>query len=423
MKYYEILDLSPDATPEQIKDAYRILVQLHHPDRLQQAAPKVREYAEERLKKINEAYTVLSDPDKRARYDAAHRKAARRAEATAYYDDVVEEDWVTSTYPRQASRRARHTTPEQEAYRAWMREQKEREAEARAAEYAQRRAQEAERERREAEERAHRAAAEAFPRARAQNGEIVLTFAPGVWTTLVRVPAGEFVMGSDPARDPLALKHELPRHRVYVSEFYLGKYPVTNAQYQAFLTAARYQSSAGGQWRMPPGKENHPAVNVTWDDAVAFCKWLSGVTGHTFRLPTEAEWEKAARGPATGSGDDRLYPWGDEWDATKLNGDSGQGDTTPVGQYSPGGDSPYGLADMSGNVWEWCHDWFWHKEYERRSRAVARDPQGPASGEGCVVRGGAFDSSPRQTRCAHRNWHYPYTARKDVGFRIVAEAR
>jgi len=416
MEYYEILDVPPDATAEQIRAAYRILVQLHHPDRLQQASPGVREYAEERLKKINEAYTVLSDPARRARYDAANKKAARSAEA-AYYDVVVEEDWPAYASPRRT--RTRRTTPAQEAYGAWVREQKEREAEARAAERAQRRAQEAERERREAEERARRAAEEQYPRVRvqgAQGEEMVLTFAPGLWTTLVRVPAGEFVMGGDPAHDPNAARHEQPQHRVCLSAFYISRYPVTNAQYQAFVAATYYHSpDAAAPWRTPPGKENHPVVNVTWDDAVAFCKWLKGVTGRLFRLPTEAEWEKAARGE-----DGRRYPWGGAWEAARLNGEGGQGDTTPVGQYSPGGDSPYGLADASGNVWEWCHDWYSHRAYEHRTRAVVQDPQGPPTGEGCVVRGGAFDSSPKQTRCAHRNWYYPYNARQNVGFRIAA---
>jgi formylglycine-generating enzyme required for sulfatase activity len=156
-------------------------------------------------------------------------------------------------------------------------------------------------------------------------------------------------------------------------------------------------------------------VNVSWDDAVAFCKWLSQATGRTFRLPTEAEWEKAARGD-----DGRIYPWGNEWEVTRLNGESMHGGTTPVGQFSPAGDSPFGLADASGNVWEWCADWYADKTYERRARAMARDPKGPADGEGCVVRGGAFDSSPRHLRCAHRNWYYPFNARKNVGFRVVA---
>jgi formylglycine-generating enzyme required for sulfatase activity len=235
-----------------------------------------------------------------------------------------------------------------------------------------------------------------------------------VWTKLLRLPAGEFRLGSDPLRDPLALKHELPQHRVTLSAYFIGQYPITNAQYHAFVKATRHQSDAGA-WPAPLGKDNHPAVNVTWDDVVAFCKWLSNVTGREFRLPTEAEWERAARGD-----DGRVYAWGDEWDAARANGGGAHGDTTPVGQFSPLGDSPYALADVAGNVWEWCLDWFSHQTYGRRSRPVTPNPSGANSGEGCVLRGGAFDSSPKQLRCAHRNWQYPYKAQKNVGFRIVA---
>ncbi|HLF03376.1 MAG TPA: SUMF1/EgtB/PvdO family nonheme iron enzyme, partial [Anaerolineales bacterium] len=152
---------------------------------------------------------------------------------------------------------------------------------------------------------------------------------------LIRIPAGEFLMGSDPMKDKEARENEQPQHRLHLPEFYIGKYPITNAQYAAFKKIP-----------IPAGQENHPVVNVSWRDAIAFCQWLSQQTSKTFRLPTEAEWEKAARGV-----DGRIYPWGDEWDATRLNsGESGPKTTTPVGAYSPRGDSPYGLADVSGNV-------------------------------------------------------------------------
>jgi len=409
MKYYEILDVSPDATPEQIKAAYRILVQLHHPDRLQQSSPSVRQYAEERLKRINEAYTVLSDPAKRAKYDALYAHRTRRAAPSGY--DAPGEPWPTPA----RKRRARQRTAEQTAYESAadeiLRQAAEREAEAREAERRRRASEARERERREAEEQARRAAEERYPRARPQGNELIVNFAPSVWTTLVRVPAGEFLMGSDPALDPAALAPEQPRHRVSVSEFFIGQYPVTNAQFQTFVDTARYQLPAS----LPTGQETHPVVNVSWDDAVAFCKWLSQATSRTFRLPTEAEWEKAARGEAG-----RIYPWGNEWEVSRLNGENMHGGPTPVGQFSPAGDSPLGLADVSGNVWEWCADWYAEKAYARRAGAVAHNPRGPADGEGCVVRGGAFDSSARHVRCAHRNWYYPFNARKNVGFRVVA---
>jgi sulfatase modifying factor 1 len=244
----------------------------------------------------------------------------------------------------------------------------------------------------------------------------VLTITSPIHLELVRVRAGEFLMGSDPSKDKLARDEEQPQHRVYVSEFCIGKYPVTNLHYAAFLKAADHRTPnhwEGG--RIPSGKENHPVVYVSWDDAVAFCQWLSRETGKTFRLPTEAEWEKAARGT-----DGWIYPWGNEWDETKLNSEeAGPGDTTPVGQYSPGGDSPYGCADMSGNVWEWCADWFDKEEYQHRAKSTVRDPQGPKEGAFRVLRGGAFYLSRRDVRCAYRNGDSPNPRDRTHGFRVV----
>jgi formylglycine-generating enzyme required for sulfatase activity len=145
---------------------------------------------------------------------------------------------------------------------------------------------------------------------------------------------------------------------------------------------------------------------------VAFCRWLDA-PGWRFRLPTEAEWEKAARGA-----DGRLYPWGDEWDIARANADDLADATTPVGLFSPGGDSPFGVADMCGNVWEWCADWYDAEAYQRRETSL--DPTGPASGDGAVVRGGAFDAPLRRVRSAQRNWDYPFKRRANIGFRVVA---
>lgn len=403
MKYYETLNVPRDASPEQIRSTYRILVQLFHPDRLQQVNPTVRQYAEEQLKRINEAYAVLSDPEQRARYDAATTRAGPSHRDNGYWGEPD---------PATRSRRRAHrerTREDEAAYEEWARREAEREARAEAARAAREQA-EAERRRRQAEEQARRAAEAQYPRTRVQGDEMILTFAPGLWTTLVRVPSGEFPMGSNPATDPQARKDELPQHRVYLSEYYIGKYPVTNEQYAAFLESAQRSSPAA----LPAGKATHPVVNVSWEDALAFCRWLAAATGRPFRLPTEAEWEKAARGFEA-----RLYPWGDGWDASRLNGDGSQGDTTPVGRHSPESDSPYGIADMAGNVWEWCMDWYASSIYRRRGSTMPGDPPGPTDGEGCVVRGGAFDTSPRSARCAHRNWFYPHNRRDNVGFRLV----
>ena len=408
--YYDILDVPPDATLTQIKAAYRILVQLHHPDRLQQANSQVRRYAEERLKKINEAYAVLSDPARRARYDAGHQEAAEEPGPGF----------------RRRRRPAASAGSDQSAYtdaREWERQAKQAEREAQFDERRRRAQQAAAAEAAEAEARAQRAAQEQFPRVRVEANYLVVHFAPGIWTTLLRIPAGEFLMGADPERDTEAADNEFPQHRVYLSEFYLGKYPVTNAQFDTFVAAA----SAGlparlTGWRLPTGQETHPVVNVTWDEAVSFCQWLRSATGVHFRLPTEAEWEKAARGPAGEEHDSRIYPWGDAWDAERLAlGASGASSgTQPVGHFSPGGDSPYGLCDMSGNVWEWCQDWFDPKVYTTRWRSVVHDPPGPSRGQGYVARGGAFDSPAKHVRCSRRNWYYPDNARLNLGFRLAA---
>ena len=164
-------------------------------------------------------------------------------------------------------------------------------------------------------------------------------------------------------------------------------------------------------------KQNHPVVLVSWDDAKAFCDWLTQKSGKLIRLPTEAEWEKAARGT-----DGRRYPWGDGWDATKANTEGGAGGTTPVGKYSPAGDSPYGAADMAGNVWEWCADWYSNSEYQKQaeSGSPVHDPAGPTSGSDRVERGAGFGSAQVFARAAFRFRCPPAIHSLDSGFRVVA---
>jgi formylglycine-generating enzyme required for sulfatase activity len=229
-----------------------------------------------------------------------------------------------------------------------------------------------------------------------------------------RVPAGEFLIGSDPDKDRHAAQNEQPQHYVYVSEFYISKYPVTKTQYAMFVLSAHH--SPPGHWKkgtFVSGFDNHPIVNVTWDDATAFCEWLSQQTGKNLRLPTEAEWEKAARGT-----DERIYPWGNEWDGKKCHS---SGDfftsftrvsTAAVGQCSPSGDSPYGVSDMSGNVWEWCLDWFDERAYPKRIKAPVKNPTGPKSGTYHVARGGSWADNRKNVRAAVRYGgppkHSPY---------------
>ncbi len=167
-----------------------------------------------------------------------------------------------------------------------------------------------------------------------------LPYGEPVW---VEVPAGEFWMGGERYDD------EKPVHRVHLERFWIARTPVTNAQYQIFVETGGHEPPEHWENGRPPkGKESHPVVNVSWHEALAYCRWLSEVTGKAITLPSEAEWEKAARG----DGDQREYPWGD-WQEGRANTDElGLNDTTPVGIF-PEGASPYGVLDLSGNVWEW----------------------------------------------------------------------
>ena len=197
---------------------------------------------------------------------------------------------------------------------------------------------------------------------------------------MVRIPAGKFLMGSTEEQAAQAIKdgadkdwvqNETPQHTVDLSEYSIGKYPITNREYQAFVREAKYNPPRGWDGdQFPAERGSHPVVNVSWNDANEYCKWLSEKTKKNYRLPTEAEWEKAARGE-----DGRVYPWGNDFDPKKANtGESKIGGTSDVGKFSPRGDSQYGCADMIGNVWEWCNDWFTENEYKSRKETI--NPQG-----------------------------------------------
>ena len=214
-----------------------------------------------------------------------------------------------------------------------------------------------------------------------------------------------------------------PSHRVYLDAFYIGRYPVTNEQYARFVQDTDHRVPFGdfiwvktftrdeARKFPPPGKENHPVVGVSWDDAQAYCEWAG------LRLPTEAEWEKAACWDAT-TGRKRVYPWGDEWDARRCNcSEGGKGGTTPGEAHSPGGDSPYGCADMAGNVWEWVADWLGSYPAGRQV-----NPTGPHSGTRRVARSGMWNSSSRMARCACRSSHNPDDRLGFWGFRCAMSA-
>jgi formylglycine-generating enzyme required for sulfatase activity len=238
-----------------------------------------------------------------------------------------------------------------------------------------------------------------------------LTITAPIHLELVRVPAGEFLMGSDPEKDEDAYDDEQPQHTIDLPEFAIGKYPITNVQYAAFVQATGHR--APKHWEkgeIPSGKGDHPVVYVSWDDAMAFCEWLSQETGKGFVLPSEAEWEKAARGT-----DGRIYPWGDEPPTADLcNFGKNVGGTTPVGKYSPKGDSLYGCADMAGNVWEWTRSLYKDYPYDSGDGRENLESDGRR-----VVRGGAFYAPENLVRCASRDSWPPHFRLSYGGFRVV----
>jgi len=205
---------------------------------------------------------------------------------------------------------------------------------------------------------------------------------------MVRVPAGEFIMGSDSGETD-----EKPVHRVYLDEYFIDKYEVTNEQYNQCVSAG--SCSANGKFNSFTDPQQ-PVVGVDWNQADTYCKWAGK------RLPTEAEWEKAARGT-----DGRTYPWGEGIDCSRANyGDCKHGKTKPVGSY-PSGASPYGAMDMAGNVWEWCADWYGYYQ-----NSPNRNPTGPGSGQSRVLRGGSWIATPDHLRSSDRvltnptSWNY-----------------
>jgi formylglycine-generating enzyme required for sulfatase activity len=220
-----------------------------------------------------------------------------------------------------------------------------------------------------------------------------------VEAAMIAIPAGEFTMGSD-------VEDERPPRAVFVDGFEIDKFEVTNQEFERFVRETGYvtdQEKAGDtSWRYyAKDKPQHPVVKVSWNDATAFCQWAGK------RLPTEAEWEKAARGT-----DARSYPWGNQWDAARANTkESGHRATTAVGSF-PAGASPYGVMDMAGNVAEWTTDWF--KAYP------GSDFYSPYFGEKYrVIRGGGWFSDQDLVRTTERSCSAVELANDDVGFRCA----
>jgi formylglycine-generating enzyme required for sulfatase activity len=243
----------------------------------------------------------------------------------------------------------------------------------------------------------------------------------------ILITAGPFLMGTD---DPTAPAWEGPQHTVGLPNFRIGKYPVTTRQYVEFVRREKARDvpkDAGWFLREPPADRlDHPVTGVSWGDAVAYCRWLGNQSGRHYRLPTEAEWEKAARGPSTGSGPDRRYPWGDEWDATRAN--AGSAGTTPVTAH-PAGASPCGCEDMLGNVQEWTAS-LWGPQPTQPQQSYRDQPAGgpsitdpadlPAQAR-LVHRGGSYKSQPAELRCSARGSAAPDSRIPWRGFRVAME--
>jgi formylglycine-generating enzyme required for sulfatase activity len=236
---------------------------------------------------------------------------------------------------------------------------------------------------------------------------------------MIGVPAGWFWMGSDAGqRRPRPSVHasqdvERPLHRVWVDSFALAEAQVTVAEYARFLDSTH---------RPPPptlddsnfNKPAQPVTAVSWFEAAAYCEWLSGITGSHYRLPTEAEWERAARGGTEG----KLFPWGDDPPQSRRNyGSLWKNGPEPVRRSEP---NTYGLYEMCENVHEWCSDWFQADYYARSPEC---NPQGPASGDRKSSRGGSWRHHIKISRCSARSSIPPQFQYADYGFRVACDLR
>jgi len=244
---------------------------------------------------------------------------------------------------------------------------------------------------------------------------------------MVQIPSGEFTMGGNEATD------ECPPHKVYLDAFYIGKYETTFEEYEAFCHDTGYGIPIDPRYGAQPDPSmlgpTLPVMNVTRDEAERFCKWLSQKTGRRYRLPTEAEWEKAARGGL----EKKTFPWGDDppseagvfranygpsFDHFTWKKD-GYEYSAPVGTYPPNG---YGLHEMAGNLWEWCSDGY-ERTYYRDS--PYKNPQGPHPRDDLrgIIRGGCYGSGNNHLRCAKRHAIHPSNQAFLIGFRIARDAR
>jgi formylglycine-generating enzyme required for sulfatase activity len=247
---------------------------------------------------------------------------------------------------------------------------------------------------------------------------------------LIRIPGGEFLMGtSDDDIRHLQLKeadwaydwfdndlfaNEQPQHYAKVNEFQIAQYPVTNLEYSNFCWDTGYRLPKSWQgFSFPHEEDNHPVTGVTKTDVGKYIEWLNKTARKKYRLPTEAEWEIAARGL-----DGRIFPWGNMFDPWRCNTvESLKKGTTPVGFYSPGGDSIYGLADMVGNVWEWTSSIL--RPYAQADAGAGTEMH--SADDRYVIRGGAWYYSRKLARCASREGMKAEQFSDSIGFRLAAD--
>jgi formylglycine-generating enzyme required for sulfatase activity len=249
---------------------------------------------------------------------------------------------------------------------------------------------------------------------------------------LVYVRGGSFEMGSEKGESD-----EKPMHTITLSNYFIGKYEVTVGQFRKFIAATSYKTSAdinggsylwnGSQWKLQPGinweydalgfkrpeiEENHPVIHVSWTDALEYTKWLSSVTGKAFRLPTEAEWEFAARGGMSSNG--YTFAGSNDINQVAWSLDNKSNQTFPVGKKQP---NELGIYDMTGNVWEWCNDWY---DADYYAKSPSTNPQGSKSGLFKVIRGGSWGGLSNFNRVTFRYRYFPGNRGKFNGFRIAA---
>jgi toxoflavin biosynthesis protein ToxD len=244
---------------------------------------------------------------------------------------------------------------------------------------------------------------------------------------MIEIPAGKFLMGTSPENiQQLQLKEsdwayewtdndlfaaEQPQHLVSLQAYEIAQFTVTNAEYYTFIWDSGHRiPRAWTGYTFPVDSENHPVVGISKIDAETYIKWLNDKNEVNFRLPTEAEWEYAARGD-----DGRIYPWGNTFDPWRCNtAESVKKGTTPVGSYSPSGDSVSGVADMVGNVWEWTQSLFMPYPYKPNTNREEVKPNGRY-----VVRGGAWYYTRKLARCTAREGVLPDHLSPSIGFRLA----